>query len=111
MACDVEWGLCPQSSSLAVKFTVTVVLRPPAFREVGVIMPLFAAPGVPLSPPDYSVPALEEKLTSPLAMVNCPMRKIPFAFSVAGNLRHSVQARCSVFESSDSVSPSFLTMG
>jgi hypothetical protein len=83
MTCDAQWGVCPQSSSLAVTFTVKVVLRPPAFRVVGAIMPLFAAPGVPLSPPVYSVPALEDNLM-PLAMVNCPMRKIPFAFSIAG---------------------------
>ncbi len=85
MACDGEWGVCPRSSSLAVKFTVEVVLRPPAFREVGVVTQLFAAPGVPVSPPVYSVPTIEDNSTIPLAMVNCPMRRIPFAFSVAGN--------------------------
>jgi hypothetical protein len=88
MACDGEWGVCPQSSSIAVKFTVRVMLRLPAFREVGLVTQLFAAPGVPISPPVYSVPTLEDNSTIPLAMVNCPMRRIPFAFSVAGKYPH-----------------------
>ncbi len=96
MSCDGEWGACAQSSSLAVKFIVRVELRPPAFRDVGVVTQLFAAPGLPVSPPVYSVPTFEDNTTIPLAMVNCPMRKIPFAFSVAGNYPFLLQGWCCV---------------
>jgi len=85
MGCDQQAGGCAAASSLAVTFTVGVVLRLPVFRQVGIVpTQLFAAPGKPLVPPGYSVPAIGDNTSVPLAFVNCPMRQIPFAFSLSG---------------------------
>lgn len=84
MACDQTAGICPQASSLAVRFIVNVVLRSPVFREVGPeTIQLFEAVGVPIVPPQYSVPAIGGNVSQ--AYINCPIRKIPFAFSLSGS--------------------------
>jgi hypothetical protein len=85
MACDQTAGICPQASSLAVRFIVNVVLRSPVFREVGPeTIQLFEAVGVPIVPPQYSVPAIGGNVSQ--AYINCPIRKIPFAFSLSGSV-------------------------
>ena len=87
MACDQSPGGCAPASSLAVKLTVQVSSQLPVFRQVGTkSIQLFAAVGVPLTPTKFSVPAIGDNTSVTQAYVNCPIRQIPFAFSLSGLL-------------------------